>query len=82
MARKTPKKAAAGFDGVDIGFLGSREEPADQRTVESRKKLRDSLSEQIEAFLDSGGEIEEVPSNITADPPQKPSDGEYKNRPL
>ena len=81
MARRTPKKAVAGFDGVDIGFLGSRDEPADQRTVESRKKLRESLNAQIEAFLERGGEIEEVPSNVTADPPKKPS-GEYGNRPI
>lgn len=81
MARRTPKKAAAGFDGVDIGFLGSRDEPADQRTVESRNKLRQSLNSQIEAFLKGGGEIEEIPSNFTSDPPQKPS-GEYGNRPI
>ncbi len=43
MARKRPSKAAAGFDGADIGFLGSRDEPAEERTVESRKKLRASL---------------------------------------
>ncbi|MFK0573382.1 hypothetical protein [Endozoicomonas sp.] len=81
MARRKPSKAAAGFDGVDIGFLGSRDEPAEERTVESRKKLRASLDAQIEAFLKKGGEIEEVQSNITADPPQKPS-GEYGNRPI
>ena len=81
MARRAPKKAAAGFDGVDIGFLGSRDEPADQRTVESRKKLRESLNAQIEEFLAQGGEIEEVPSNVTSDPPKKPS-GEYGNRPI
>lgn len=81
MARKKPGKAAAGFDGVDIGFLGSRDEPAEERTVESRKKLRASLEAQIEEFLQKGGQIEEVPSNITADPPKKPS-GEYGNRPI
>ncbi|KEQ14072.1 hypothetical protein GZ78_25930 [Endozoicomonas numazuensis] len=64
-----------------MSFLGSRDEPADQRTVESRKKLRESMNAQIEAFLNSGGEIEEVPSNITADPPKKPS-SEYGNRPI
>ncbi|KEI70453.1 hypothetical protein GV64_06645 [Endozoicomonas elysicola] len=64
-----------------MGFLGSRDEPAEERTVESRKKLRASLDAQIEAFLKNGGEIEEVQSNITADPPKKPS-GEYGNRPI
>ncbi|MGB1271819.1 MAG: hypothetical protein ACPG5T_07085, partial [Endozoicomonas sp.] len=64
MARRKPSKAAAGFDGVDIGFLGSRDEPTEERTVESRKKLRASLNAQIEEFLKNGGEIEEVQSNV------------------
>ena len=81
MARKKPSKAAAGFDGADIGVLGSRDEPAEERTVESRKKLRASLDAQIEEFLKKGGKIEEVPSNLSNDPPKKPS-GEYGNRPI
>lgn len=81
MARKKPNKAVAGFDGVDISFLGSRDEPAEERTVESRKKLRASLDAQVEAFLKNGGEIETVKSNITADPPKKPT-SEYGNRPI
>ena len=81
MARKKPGKAAAGFDGADIGFLGSRDEPAEERTVESRKKLRASLDAQVEEFLKKGGKIEEVPSNLSNDPPKKPS-GEYGNRPI
>ncbi|MDP0561827.1 MAG: hypothetical protein QS721_05640 [Candidatus Endonucleobacter sp. (ex Gigantidas childressi)] len=81
MARKKPNKAIAGFDGVDISYLGSRDEPAEERTVESRNKLRESLSSQIEEFLSKGGKIEEVPTNVTADPPQKPG-GEYGNRPI
>ncbi|MDD7804485.1 MAG: hypothetical protein PUP46_02720 [Endozoicomonas sp. (ex Botrylloides leachii)] len=81
MARKKPNKTATGFDGVDIGFLGSRDEPAEERTVESRKKLRESLNGQIEDFLKKGGKIEKVPSNVTADPPKKPN-GEYGNRPI
>ncbi|MDP0589581.1 MAG: hypothetical protein QS748_10490 [Candidatus Endonucleobacter bathymodioli] len=80
MARKKPNKAA-GFDGVDISYLGSRDEPAEERTVESRNKLRKSLSSQIEEFLSKGGEIEEVPTNVTAEPIQKPN-GQYGNRPI
>ncbi|PJE79432.1 Transcriptional regulator SutA [invertebrate metagenome] len=80
MARKKPAKVE-GFNGADIGFLGSRDEPAEEHTVESRKKLRESLNKQIEAFLQNGGEIEEVPSNATSTPPQKPS-GSYGNRPI
>ena len=81
MARKKPKKADAGFDGVDISFLGSRDEPAEERTVESRKKLRASLEAQVEAFLKKGGKIETVDTNVTSDPPKKPS-SEYGNRPI
>lgn len=81
MARKKPNKTAAGFDGVDIGYLGSRDEPAEERTVESRNKLRQSLNNQIDEFLKNGGEIEKVPANVTADVPIKPN-GEYGNRPL
>ena len=81
MARRKPNKAATGFDGVDIGFLGSRDEPAEERTVESRKRLRESLNSQVEEFLKNGGQIEEVPSNVKADPPKKPN-GDYGNRPI
>ena len=81
MARKKPNKAATGFDGVDIGYLGSRDEPAEERTVESRKKLRESLNNQVEQFLKKGGKIQEIPTNVTADPPKKPS-GDYGNRPI
>lgn len=81
MARKKPNKAVAGFDGIDIGYLGSREEPAEERTVESRKKLRESLNSQVEEFLKRGGKIQEVPTNVTADPPKKPG-SDYGNRPI
>ncbi|WP_263081830.1 conserved oligomeric Golgi complex subunit 6 [Endozoicomonas sp. Mp262] len=81
MARKKPNKAATGFDGIDIGYLGSRDEPAEERTVESRKKLRESLSNQVEEFLKKGGKIQEIPTNVTADPPKKPN-GDYGNRPI
>ena len=81
MARKKPKKADAGFDGVDISFLGSRDEPAEERTVESRKKLRASLEAQVEEFLKKGGKIQTIETNVSADPPKKPS-SEYGNRPI
>ena len=79
-----PRKKAAkisGFEGVDISYLGSRDEPAEERTVESRKKLRANLDAQVEEFLRKGGHIEEIPSNFRADEPKKPSK-EYGNQPL
>ena len=81
MARKMPKKAQLGFEGVDINFLGSKEEAAEQRTVESRKRLRKILDAQIQEFIAKGGEIQEVDTHITSDPPKKPQNF-YGNRPI
>ena len=83
MARKKPtRKAKAGSgEGPDFSYLGSKEESPDERTVESRKRLRELMSAQIEEYLAKGGKIEEVPSNVTADPPKKP-ESNYGNRPI
>ena len=82
MARKKPtRKAKTGKEGPDFSYLGSKEESPDERTVESRRRLRDMLNTQIEEFLANGGQIEEVPSNVTADPPKKP-ESNYGNRPI
>ena len=67
MARKMPKKARLGFDGVDVDFLGSRDESPEERTVESRKRLRDMLNAQVQEFIESGGEITNVETNSTVD---------------
>jgi len=80
MARRKPQKANV-VDGVDFSYLGSKEESAEERTVESRRRLRDMLTNQIEEFLSKGGTIETVPSNITANPPKKP-ESNYGNRPI
>ena len=82
MARKKPvKKAKAGDNGPDFSYLGSKDESPDERTVESRKRLRELMDIQIEEFLSKGGQIEEVPSNVVSDPPKKP-ESNYGNRPI
>ncbi len=80
MARRKPRKADTGA-GSQFAFLGSKEESADERTVESRRRLREMMDSQVEEFLAKGGKIEEVPSNVTADPPRKPA-SDYGNRPI
>ena len=65
----------------DISYMGSREETADSRTVASRKRIRDQLSDEIEAFLARGGKIDHVDAHVTADPPKKPSSN-YGQRPI
>lgn len=50
-------------------------------SIASRQKARDELEEQIAAFLARGGKINEVPANVTADPPKKPTP-DYGGRPI
>ena len=71
MARKKPQKSDV-VDGVDFSYLGSKEELAEERTVESRRRLREMLADQIEEFLSKGGTIETVPSDIVTNPPKRP----------
>jgi hypothetical protein len=58
-----------------------REERLEDHTVDSRKKLREQLQSEVEAFLARGGKIQVVDTNITADPPQKPTNN-YCSRPI
>ncbi|HSC69031.1 MAG TPA: hypothetical protein VLC79_15160 [Cellvibrio sp.] len=50
-------------------------------SIASRQKARDELEAQIAAFLARGGKINEVPANVTADPPKKPTP-DYGGRPI
>lgn len=50
-------------------------------SIASRQKARDELEDQIAAFLARGGKINEVPANVTADPPKKPTP-DYGGRPI
>ena len=58
---------------VDMDTLGSS---AIRKQVE-----RDELSRQVEAFLASGGKIDEVAVNVLADPPKKPTSN-YGRQPI
>lgn len=59
-------------------------EPNDQdhaHTIQSRQGLRQQLEEDVEAFLEAGGRIEEIDMHVTADPPTKPV-SRYGGRPI
>ncbi|MCY4472293.1 MAG: hypothetical protein OXC07_05655 [Kistimonas sp.] len=82
MARKKPaKKNNAATEGPDFSFLGSKDESPDERTVESRRRLRELLSTQVEEFLAKGGKIETVSSDMLTSPPKRP-ESNYGNRPI
>jgi len=44
-----------------------REEPAEVRTSEARRKLRDQMQAEIDAFLRAGGRIEQVAPSAGAE---------------
>jgi len=50
-------------------------------SIASRQKARDELEDQVAAFLARGGKINEIPPNVTADPPKKPAP-DYGGRPI
>jgi hypothetical protein len=72
----TKKKAAAksteAITDVDMAFIGSSEEYAKGRTIDSRRRIRQTMNEDVEAFISAGGCISHIAPNVTADPPKKP----------
>ena len=74
------------LDGEEAGYTASTKasaavEALEDFSIASRQKIRDELEDQVAAFLARGGVINEVPPNVTADPPKKPSP-DYGGRPI
>lgn len=70
----------ATVDQPDMEFIGSAEEGV-LRSIASRQKLRSQMDNEIEAFLQKGGSINEIEPNVMADPPRKPTSN-YGSRPI
>ncbi len=66
---------------VDDGLEEAPALPELEEPLDSRQKLRAQLQSEVEAFLARGGVIQQVDSNVTADPPQKPGNN-YGSRPI
>lgn len=74
------------LEGDEAGYTASTKaaavvEALEDFSIASRQKIRDELEDQVAAFLARGGVINEVPANVTADPPKKPSP-DYGGRPI
>jgi hypothetical protein len=75
------------LDGDDVGYAAPIKataavvEALEDFSIASRQKIRDELEDQVAQFLARGGVISEVPANVTADPPKKPSP-DYGGRPI
>jgi hypothetical protein len=72
---------AAESSSESPGPAVNHEDVPEERTVASRQKMRDEMSQEIEAFLARGGKIQHIDPNVTADPPKKP-DSDYGSRPI
>lgn len=59
----------------------SEAEEAEQLTVSAKDTLRKQLEEEMERFLTSGGKIQEIPPDVSADPPRKP-ESSYGSKPI
>ena len=83
LTTKSPKRKgkAAQDKGIDMDYIGSKEESAETRSVASRAKLRSQMNSDVESFLREGGEIKEIEPNVMADPPRKPISN-YGSRPI
>ncbi|WP_018275982.1 hypothetical protein WKI13_02040 [Teredinibacter turnerae] len=49
--------------------------------VSSKEAERRRLQAEVEAFLASGGKINQIPANVVADPPKKP-ESNYGGQPI
>lgn len=54
---------------------------AETLTVSSKESLRRQLEEEMARFLAQGGQIKEIPPDVTTDPPQKPVSN-YGSKPI
>jgi len=63
------------------GFHTYRDELPSSATIAERKRLRDEMASDIEAFLAKGGTVTTVERNVRADPPKKP-ESNYGSRPI
>lgn len=51
------------------------------RTLSSRQAERQKLQEDMERFLNTGGQIKQIDRNVRMDPPRKP-ESNYGSRPI
>lgn len=59
-------------DSSEKQFLDSYDDRPEHRTVTSRARTRSEMSDQVQAFLSQGGQINEIERHVMADPPRKP----------
>lgn len=75
-----PVDAAASGENTPAASRTDIDE-AETLTVSSKEAMRRQLEEEMERFLARGGKVQEIPPDVTADPPQKPVSN-YGSKPI
>lgn len=63
------------------GYMTHRDDLPTSAHIAERNKIRSEMENEIEAFLNGGGAINEIEPNVMADPPKKP-ESNYGSRPI
>ena len=63
------------------GYHSHNDDMPNSATIAERKRQRDEVASEVEAFLAQGGGITAVDANVRADPPKKP-ESNYGSRPI
>jgi len=79
--RTKPINAAKSPAQNELDFLSGFDEPAESRTVASRKRIHDKVDCDVSRYLATGGKINRIAAHVTADPPKRPS-YRYGQRPI
>ncbi len=67
--------------GGDAPIARKEVDEAETLSVSSKEALRRQLEEEMELFLARGGKVQEIPPDVTTDPPQKPVSN-YGSKPI
>jgi len=81
---KVADKTAVTTDKAKVhaeGYHSHSDDLPNSATIAERKRLRDEVASEVEAFLAQGGGITSVEANLRADPPKKP-ESNYGSRPI
>ncbi len=73
--------AAAEGGGSEAAAARTDIDTAESLTVSSKEAIRRQLEEEMERFLARGGKVQEIPPDVTADPPKKP-ESNYGSKPI
>lgn len=63
------------------GYHTHADDMPNSATIAERKRQRDEVANEVEAFLAQGGGITSIDANVRADPPKKP-ESNYGSRPI